>query len=177
MTDPRIEAIRERHARTTPGEWDYDGEIVWRNVPEGDPEHHTGNWDVYAPGPEDDEYPEEPIIVGNINGQIASGRANAEFIAHAHQDIPYLLDQLALARTQARDDAMLMREACGLIEANNLRHDRLERIWYCDICDAEIADDGGAMRAAQACKTIQHIPDCIVTKLRTSADRADGGVG
>lgn len=61
----------------TPGPWECDGETVWdANLPHTvDPERQTGNWEIFIDGGD--------TIIGNINGQIPEGVANARLVAAA----------------------------------------------------------------------------------------------
>lgn len=84
MNDARIAAIRERLASRTPGEWKH--ETLWTGHQADDVEHlvATGNHEAIA-------------IARWIENRVVDGLHphDAEFIAHAPQDIEYLLSLLS----------------------------------------------------------------------------------
>lgn len=135
----RLEAIAERHAKATPGEWAAEpmaGRGAWIGVPLTYAALSCGNTDVEA-------------------------QRNAHFIAHAHQDIPFLLSdnarlesELTQAQEQLRRCAEVMREAAR----------ELEMLWEYqgrEFCEACVGEDG-------------HAPDCLVSRLRGAAEKAGG---
>jgi len=161
MSDPtpdrRIEAIAERLAKATPGEW------IAGHLADDD---HPCNCDSVV---------SDSGLMGGIctvsydNGlPISEGgndcppldeaKANLLFIAHAHQDIPWLLEdraRLESSLTQARE---MMGEATIQLDAYALSAGRFHD--GCSLC-GERAVDGD----------IPHTPDCLVTKLRSAADQ------
>jgi len=78
MTDPdraRLEQIREREQKATKGPWDHDGIAIRSEGKE------TFDW------------------------KIPSDSVDADFIAHAREDIPWLLYQLATTRAKGEAEA------------------------------------------------------------------------
>lgn len=98
MTDDELRAVRERAKAATPGPWavSYDEDV-----------------DTFGVVAEDDG-PGDVFIVEEM-GQ--PGQHDAEFIAHARQDIPRLLDEIANLRgamTAQDDRESKAGEACGV---------------------------------------------------------------
>lgn len=80
MTPEQLNEITARHEAATPGPWKHDDGDTW------------GDYSIYAPNRE---------FLANIGGPIQvieivsdTDKANAEFIAHARQDIPNLVTEV-----------------------------------------------------------------------------------
>jgi hypothetical protein len=94
MTDrDRLSAIRERHEKATPGEWRAGSYLAVRGQTGTVEVWCDGKWKVHIAtvfpvqtGWDSDEEIPLPVIA-----------EDEAFIAHAHQDIPYLLSQLSAA--------------------------------------------------------------------------------
>lgn len=79
-----ISEVRKRHEASTQGNWSveeskYDYELVVVDSP---------NYEVVA-----------KVFEDRYGGGVGRGKANGEFLAHAHQDIPRLLQALEVAST------------------------------------------------------------------------------
>jgi hypothetical protein len=159
----RIEAIRERCARATPGEWES------RSVHVYSAGEHGAN--VCSVGePRASKYVGYTELGIGSQGS-AEAFANAEFISHSHADIPWLLDQLTALQAEAKAGAVLMREAVDRLSAHGVNI-----VWAihnvpsgckCAICGAYSIDIS---------QSPNHKPDCIVTRLRAAADIGEGEV-
>ena len=75
----RLTEIADRAASATPGPWEASGSTVWRSTGDGTPTDFSGVAVAYVPPLAD---PQE-------------GRPDADFIAHAREDVPYLLGEVA----------------------------------------------------------------------------------
>jgi len=88
----QLEEITQREAKATPGPW--GGYHIGLHIPGGSLEYHglgrqVQLWRQDADGP----IVFDSICVCEI-GLHRNDEANAEFIAHSRQDIPYLLNEL-----------------------------------------------------------------------------------
>lgn len=82
MSDDRIEQIRERAAAATPGPWgEFDGN---EGIRERGPMWMVANDEFHNPGPD----PDAPWLAVEIHVGV---KEDAEFIAHARTDLPFLL--------------------------------------------------------------------------------------
>lgn len=91
MKKQELKAIQERLDNATPGVWTYEGGSDGKNVYLHQPE---GASIVVG----DDEYQTE-VVVGGVQDEQGGAigvlrNADARFIAHAHQDIPALLEHI-----------------------------------------------------------------------------------
>jgi len=161
MTTPdrRIEAIAERLAKATPGEWERQATHIYAPGPTGANVCSIGE-------PRASKYVGyTPLELGSEDGEEAW--ANADFIAHAPADIAWLLSEvtrLESSLTQARE---LMEEAADAVHDGAL--EPRSNGWVCSDC-------GASSSASAWDPVVQHTPDCLVTKLREAAkqeDRAD----
>jgi len=105
-----IKAIRERVEKATPGPWGWDLYYIVGRVPKGRP-----GGEVIG---------EMRATVDRLEYPLSQRKADAEFIAHARQDIPDLLEKL-LGAGEAEEDTL---------------YEALDKIQ--DICSAVQAEDG-----------------------------------
>ena len=97
----RLTEIQIRAAKATPGPWGTYGEearALWESVP--------GQW-IGSP------HNTEPLA--RVSGYALPLHANVEFIIHAREDIPWLLDRVA-ALEQLMPDAAMLKMAVGILE-------------------------------------------------------------
>lgn len=91
MTQERLDAIREREAKATAGPWDVEGSA------------YCGPLDTLTVYPVED---------GGALAYVQPSWEDAEFIAHAREDVPALLAEVERLRTRAAlADAMIDRVA------------------------------------------------------------------
>jgi hypothetical protein len=145
----RLSEIAERHGRATPGEW--------RIVPDA---VHPLNRRITS-----DKNPHIAKVYAESRSEGEEAQANADFIAHAHQYIPYLLSELTASDERLRKVVGLLREAAVLLEV------RARKSWrdmgvprkeppFCGECMSDVPN---------------HTPDCLVTRLRSTADEIERG--
>jgi hypothetical protein len=146
--EARLAEIAERHAKATPGPWrsDYQHIIAPPSATEVD---------VIAKTPD------------LLDGGYTQGLVDAHFIARAHQDIPYLLAELASADTRAKEMAGLLREASARLSNFILQPDPNLTKQICALCDSWVWDDSEENQ-----KPVAHASDCLITRLRTAADQS-----
>jgi hypothetical protein len=77
----RLQQIRERAEKATPGQWLCIKRNVWAH-------------DVYV-SPDEGGNPEAGALLASVATNRPAGEANPEFIAHAREDIPWLLDHVS----------------------------------------------------------------------------------
>ena len=73
--DERLAAIRARAEAATPGPWHIEDDSNFKN------EEHAGS-----------VVTEQGYYLAKIEPDVDDADGNAEFIAHAREDVPYLLD-------------------------------------------------------------------------------------
>ena len=119
--EARVAEIRERAEKATEGPWDHTGQHVW--CAEGTQECCGRGMPLTDDGIEVTGY----VCCGQpeVNWQqvqvAESGETDADFIAHAREDIPWLLSQLTatLARAEAAE-----KERDGLRAINDAMRDQ-----------------------------------------------------
>lgn len=148
-TDERIAEIREREQDATPGPW-----ACYEPTP---PDPDDGLWVMY-------ETPEDGWVHTITHGDNCFTEDDAHFVAHARDDIPYLLTRID-ALTTERDD--LAARLAGVMEAVVGRfNDR--SAWQCAICLAWSTVSRGA---------VVHDGDCILAVTATERQGAPGARG
>jgi hypothetical protein len=120
----RLRAIEERCEKATPGEWSGDRVKCEGEYGSGE-DIHSGfdgfqiiadNGDVLVDTTNstaaciEEEWDEDGCVATDIVGY-----ANANFIAHSRQDIPYLLTELRLSEERQKEMAGLMEEAANML--------------------------------------------------------------
>jgi 8-oxo-dGTP diphosphatase len=98
MSD-RLEKIREREARATPGPWE---EAAWGYRQAGE----NGKPVVWA----------EPNSHGSPGAHVDHRMGDAEFIAHAREDVPWLLEQVDTWRAHAEADHAKLEQVAELVQ-------------------------------------------------------------
>ena len=147
LTDKRLEEIRKRVEAATPGPWeveDYRCDGDWRstgNVWARNKGHYHPGMKVCGVNCHSMSSISDPRDIGEFEG-------NSAFIAHAREDIPFLLSELA--KLQA-ENATLRRQVEAAKEMRDLLHLRLrycpEALWleenYIKLKDALAALERG----------------------------------
>ena len=147
MSDKRLEEIRKRVEAATPGPWeveDYRCDGDWRstgNVWARNKGHYHPGTKVCGVNCHSMSSISDPRDIGEFEG-------NSAFIAHAREDIPFLLSELA--KLQA-ENATLRRQVEAAKEMRDLLHLRLrycpEALWleenYIKLKDALAALERG----------------------------------
>jgi hypothetical protein len=105
----RLRAIAEREQQATKGPW------AWESVAEQSNEYAVGTaWDtatdqpisgliVRTDDPETDNWLEDMVLVRDSMGLGEGNMADAAFIAHAREDVPYLLSLVARQAQEIQD--------------------------------------------------------------------------
>ena len=148
----RLAEIAERHGKATPGEWNRSGIVHKR---EG-VRHFTvlaGDLVLFE------------ISAGRSDEYYAQSRSDADFIAHAHQDVPWLIAELAAERERSLKLVGLLRDAEKRLSVHATTMDANLTNHGCALCGSWVWDD-----SEENIKPIAHKPDCLITKLRTAAD-------
>ncbi len=119
MTDNRLDEIAARHAASTPGEWKNWGGTATHAVNAGLKRIIGCDIDVIDPRVEPPGFAGESwrADICKCEDGSVSARAgilsytDAEFIAHAHQDVPLLLDLVITQRAEIERLTSLLSEA------------------------------------------------------------------
>jgi hypothetical protein len=101
MDEQRLREIRERAEKATPGPWVNFHDVIHEDV---DEDRNTGIAQAADYGPEAGK-PESAIVHMYSWAQHDPTRLipNAEFIAHAREDVPWLLDALAAREAEVAE--------------------------------------------------------------------------
>lgn len=125
LTDAEIKAIRERCDAATPGPWTADDrrKAPLKNIRVKT--HSTSICEMFHVHQRDE-------LWGKVDHSAADsldavGLANADFIAHAREDVPALLDALEAANKRIAELSGALRRATETI-ANDLQDSRASRI-------------------------------------------------
>jgi hypothetical protein len=100
MTDEQLDAIRARNRARTPGDWRAEDGSVWANRTGSD-----ANINIRVNLVAEIHRPYRLDHTG-VDAAIAEEQANAEFIAHASEDIPALLAEVDFLRGLLADAAV-----------------------------------------------------------------------
>lgn len=151
-TDPqpeppdRIAEIRQREQQATKGPWcagrliyDQAGDyVVWK---------HRGDGEIHLGGPQRSYVGNvgeciQPVMPVEADQLFEAEKADAEFIAHARQDVPYLLDLVASLQSRLRQreqEREALRDALTSLKRGDC--------W----CEAGIGNPNMADRHSPAC--------------------------
>lgn len=145
----RLDEIRARERAATPGPWEADGEHVFSV--EGWAVSYTGGFGHHV-----NRLKMTPARAAEVQ------RNNNEFIAHAREDIPYLLSEID--RLTAELDQYRQQKA-ELIEENKALHSELDNSQPCFAC-INFGRNGGECRGAGCCRYDEEVSEKFQWKWR-----------
>ena len=97
----RIAEIRERVEKATPGPWNWEHRGVWTEHPDG-----LFGPILDQPGPKDAAKGTLGYVGDSYPRGINCPSENMEFIAHAREDVPFLLDRIAVLERECAEYAL-----------------------------------------------------------------------